>query len=151
MIHVTPATLAALESPTITKKDYDKTLQEVSNVTNVIWRYICRESNRKLSWWAFSNDVDLGRGNGSTGGEFDPKRYSKFIDIIGESRILDSDNYPYNYGFETSLLTDPDWNITVDKALAQWRAEDKVDAAARKAASFHKKQANKRRTKACVI
>jgi len=66
------ATFDSLYTPTISKKDYDEAVSKLNSRVEEVWKYICKVGKRKISWWAFSNDVDLGRGNGSTGGQFDP-------------------------------------------------------------------------------
>jgi 3-methyladenine DNA glycosylase AlkD len=57
----------SLSDENITKKAYDKALSQISDRVNEIWRYICKVSKRKLEWYAFSNDVEYGDGDGSSG------------------------------------------------------------------------------------
>jgi len=149
MKFIPPADLRALTSKTITKSEYDKTINQIGEVTNLIWHYICNTSTRKLHWWAFRNDVDLGSGNGSTGGNFDPKKDHEFIHIIGDRKNINSDSYPYNDGFPTDLLTTPNWDKIIDKAISEWKKERTVEVATAKSIAMAKK-ANYAKLKASV-
>jgi hypothetical protein len=117
----------SLSDENITKKAYDKALSQISDRVNEIWRYICKVSKRKLEWYAFSNDVEYGDGDGSSGGEFDPSLYSKYIDLIGEYQTWYDGNYDYDDGFPTELLWDVNWQTTIKNhtSLAKKAIEEK--------------------------
>ena len=117
----------SLSDENITKKAYEKALSQIDDRVDEIWRYICKVSKRKLEWYAFSNDVEYGNGNGSSGGEFDPILYSKYIDLIGEYPAWYDGNYDYDDGFPTELLWDADWQTTIKNhtALAKKAIEEK--------------------------
>ena len=109
-----------LYSDDISKKEYDKLIENIEDRVNKIWRQICKISKRKLEWWAFENDVDLGHGNGSTGGEFDPKEYRDFITIIGDVTRSGSE---YDDGFPTRFLWQDDFEEEVVRSLEADKVE----------------------------
>ncbi len=108
---------------TITRKEYYSILAEIEGVVDEIWRYIIKFSGAKLKWWAFDNDVELGHGNGSTGGEFDLNEYLDWICIIGENTL--NNDSPYYDGFPTKLLYNDNWREIVEKEILKSK-EDKV-------------------------
>lgn len=95
--------ILALNDPDITKRDYDAIIKDIDKRVDYIWRTLMRISGRKLDWYAFQNDVDLGRGNGSTGGCFNPKTDSEFIELDGQYSRRDVDGY-FENGFPTHFL-----------------------------------------------
>lgn len=114
----------SLSDENITKRAHDAALEQISQKVNEIWRHICKVSKRKLDWWAFSNDVSLGRGNGSTGGNFDPENDAEFIEITGENSFHKSDFYEYNGGFPTSFLWE-DYETIVAQHLKDVEKKEK--------------------------
>jgi len=103
---ITKEMVDSLSSDDITKKEYDRISDLISDRVDEIWRFICKTFKKKLYWWAFRNDVELGRGDGSTGGEFDPSADKKFIEIIGEASCSQNPFCPFEEGFPTEYL----WN-----------------------------------------
>ncbi len=110
----------SLSSADISKRHYDLAIVAISQKVNLIWRYICKVSERHLDWWAFSYDT-------STGGCFDPAHDSRFIEITGESsefvttvgdyETYDNPHYKYQTGFPTELLWDENWKNTVNQHI----------------------------------
>ncbi len=88
----------------MSRGDYEDAIQQINKKCDEIWRWICKESKRKLEWWAFQNDMSYGHGNGSSGGEFDPVNDAAEITIIGENEWCQIPGYLYNDGFPTSFL-----------------------------------------------
>jgi len=117
-----------LYDPNISKREYDKIVDQIGDRTGEIWRQLCKISNRKLDWWAFGNDVELDRGNGSTGGEFDPNKYKKWIEITGKYD-RNYDEYDYDAGFPTEFLWTPDdkWQEIVIKNIKELDTKIKRD------------------------
>ncbi len=117
----------SLSDPDIKKSDYDQAIKLIHKRVNEIWRYICKASERTLGWWAFENDVELGRGQGSTGGYFDPRTDIPFITLkgqfhlfyttIGNEETSENSYYPYQEGFPTELLWDENYQATVDGVI----------------------------------
>jgi hypothetical protein len=93
----------ALNNPDITKRDYDAIINDIGNRVHYIWTILMKLPGRRLGWYAFQNDVDLGRGNGSTGGCFNPKTDSEFIELVGEYSRRDIDG-DFQNGFPTRLV-----------------------------------------------
>ena len=118
-----------LSSDNITKKEYDKTIDLISDRVDYIWRQIIKISRRELSWYAFQNDVELGSGNGSTGGFFNPETDSEFIEFTGKFSYLENPYYEYNDGFPTSFLwtDDESWTTEVIQNLNEMKAKLKTD------------------------
>lgn len=110
---ITKELVFSLGDENIKKKDYDDILEAIAEKVNIIWREICKLSGRKVVWWAFSNDVDLGKGNGSTGGDFDLKNDSEWIEIIGEYGYHENPLYEYECGFPTEFLWIDNWRDIV--------------------------------------
>lgn len=104
----------SLSDHDISKRLYDAAVEKINNQVNVIWRFICKTANRKLDWWAFSNDVSYGHGDGSSGGNFDPDNDDKFIEIIGDNSKFNAPHYEYNDGFPTELLWTDNWMEVVE-------------------------------------
>jgi hypothetical protein len=77
-----------------------------------------------MDWWAFSNDVSYGDGNGSSGGSFDPEADQSFINIEGEYTWHNSTLYEYNEGFPTNFLW-TDYQKEVKKHLKDVIAKEK--------------------------
>lgn len=125
--------LGRLSAPDLTVKEQDSIRSAISAQTNIIWRYICNTYNKKLDWWAFQNDVDLGSGNGSTGGYFDPSTDSEFVTIIGNYKRT-YDDFPYDDGFDTDLLWTKDWMTEINATVSAWKAQQAKEKAAAKAA-----------------
>lgn len=105
----------SLSDESITKKQYDKNLKLIEDRVNQIWRDICLSSRRKLDWWAFSNDVDYGNGNGSSGGFFNPDTDSEFIEIIGYRTSTFNSFYELENGFPTEFLWDDNFSEKAKK------------------------------------
>lgn len=81
-VFITEDEVMALYYPeSITKANYDKTIEKISGRIN----YILRTLNPKLKWWDF-DDIPMSHGefceNG--GGHFDPKLYGTFVSFVGE-------------------------------------------------------------------
>jgi len=131
-----------LYTKTIAKNEFDETIIEIGERTNEVWKYICAASKRKINWWAFSNDVELGNGNGSTGGSFDPVKDKEWITIIGEFKRFYDGIYPYDDGFPTELLWDMNWEHTIDNEVL--KAKKLQAAEATKKAADKAKQATRR-------
>ncbi len=136
-MELTQELVLSLKLDTITKKDYDLIIKLIENKVDEIWKYICKEGKFNLSWWAFSNDEELGNGNGSTGGYFDPDYDMEFIELIGHWKH-DGDSLFYN-GFPTSYLWSSDYKQEVQKQL-------KLDAVNKKE-SLKKKQTQLKKRK----
>jgi hypothetical protein len=114
--------IVALNNPDIIKREYDAIIAEIDNRVTHIWKTLMKISGRKLDWYAFQNDVDLGRGNGSTGGQFDPKTDSEFIELGGEYSRRDVDG-DFQNGFPTRFLWTEDsvWQQEVLSHIEQNR------------------------------
>ena len=108
-------TIDRLYDLNIPKREYDKIISEIGDRTRYIWKEICSLSKRKMHWWAFSNDVELRSGDGSTGGEFDPEEYKDFIRIIGDIDEICDGYYAYDNEFPTYFLwmEDEEWQKEV--------------------------------------
>ena len=137
---LTKELVESLSSDDITRKEYNRILELISERVNEIWRFICAESKRKLEWWAFRNDRSLGHGNGSTGGEFDPDEDMDFIEIIGENSTSRNNFYSMNEGFITELLWDEDYKTTVREIIARDNQAEKDDKEKKKNKNTEKKQ-----------
>lgn len=104
-----------LNNPHISKREYEAIVECVNDRVNHIWRTLLKTSGRKIEWWAFQNDVSLGDGDGSTGGEYDPATDSEFIELIGEwDANLERDG-DFAVGFPTRFLWTEDivWQAEV--------------------------------------
>lgn len=101
---ITKELIDSLSSDRISKKEYGRIIGLIDTKVEEIWKFIIEKSGREMKWWAFSNDVYDGDGNGSSGGEFDPFWNKEFIGIIGECSDVDNDFYEYHTGFPTNLL-----------------------------------------------
>lgn len=106
-------------SSDITRKEYNRIVGLISDRTCNIWKFILKASKRKLDWWAFSNDVEYGNGNGSSGGEFDPETDFEFIEIIGNTSLCPNPFYPFNDGFPTEYLWLENYQDLVKKEIAE--------------------------------
>ena len=135
-MEITQELVAKLSDPDIKKKEYQEIVKAICDKVDKIWKFIIKTTpKRKLDWWAFSNDVDLGRGNGSTGGEFDPETDKEFITIEGENHYWDNKFYSYNEGFPTSFLwtdyqtivTDHITECELKEEQAKVKAKQKAD------------------------
>lgn len=104
MNKITKEMVDKLSNPDISKREYDSIVSLIYDRVGDIWRDVLKISKRKLHWYAFSNDVELGHGNGSTGEEFDPVIYKDWIEMTGECDYVDNEFYEYNDGFPTSFL-----------------------------------------------
>jgi hypothetical protein len=127
MMMITKELIEKLSDENISKKEYDSIIAAIGDKVDEIWRFIIATSGRKLYWWAFSNDVSLGHGNGSTGGEFDPATDKDFIDIEGENKWLDNEFYEYNEGFPTRFLWE-DYRTEVTNHVEDTIKKKKEDA-----------------------
>jgi hypothetical protein len=121
---ITKELVESLFDEKITRKEYNKILSLIANRVDEIWRYICSISHRTLDWWAFSNDVYDGEGNGSSGGEFNPEHDKEWIEIIGESTCI-SGSYLFNDGFPTDYLWAENYQKLVKKEIALAEENDK--------------------------
>lgn len=120
-----------LSDPDIKKREYDEIIEKISDRTQEIWEYICKKQNRKLEWWAYSNDEEYGNGNGSSGGYFRPEYDDPYIELIGEfghGYYWNADNYDklwkkvdymFESGFPTELLWDTNWKQTIDQHITE--------------------------------
>ena len=130
----------SLSDPDIKKKDYDAAVAKIDTKVDEVWKYICKVSNRKLDWWAFQNDVSYGRGDGSSGGNFDPATDSEFIEIEGDNSHASNEFYEYNDGFPTRFLWE-DYQTEVKNHLVECR----IKLAAKKTQVANKIEAKKAR------
>lgn len=137
-MQITQELVQKLSDENISKKEYDKIVAAIGDKVNDIWRFIINASGRKLDWWAFSNDVSYGHGNGSSGGTFDPQNDAEFIDIGGENSYSESDDYLYNDGFPTRFLWE-DYKQEVVKHVEDCKKLKKAAAEKRKEAAAQKK------------
>jgi len=135
---ITHEMVKELDSPDITHRRYTEILDLISDRVDVIWRYIMKVSNRKLGWYCFSTDIHAfdNSGNGSDGGYFDPKRYNKFIELVGEFTChYDNNFYEYNDGFPTELLWDENYKETIlasiNKSKEKFQKEKEKDKTTR--------------------
>lgn len=146
--------LESLSDESITKKQYDQNLKLIEDRVNQIWREICLSSRRKLDWWAFSNDMDYGRGNGSSGGFFNPETDSEFIEITGERTSTGNSFYELEDGFPTEFLWDDDFAKKAKqlfddakKKLAEQKAKSKISYDNNKAKNLALKKSIKSKAK----
>lgn len=139
-----------LYDPNVTKRDYDAIISAIGDRTNHIWRIIIKISSRNLGWWAFSNDVELGDGNGSTGGEFDPETDKEFIEVMGDFTTRDEEEYLFNEGFPTRFLwtDDSEWKNEVLKNIEECYAKH---ALAKEKAKQDREQAELKRKETIKI
>jgi hypothetical protein len=101
---LTKELVESVNDGSISKNRYDDIISCIGDRVDVVWRLILRLSNRKLHWYSFSNDVET-PGGGSTGGDYDPKADSEFIELIGDfSKRTEDRIYKFNYGFPTRFL-----------------------------------------------
>jgi len=117
----------SMTSESITKKEYDTLLSLIHNRVDVIWKEICLQGKHKLKWYSFDNDEHAydNDGNGSDGGEFDPKEYRDYISLIGEYACsIDTEMYQYREGFPTALLWDKDYKKTIADHIAECKQDD---------------------------
>jgi hypothetical protein len=108
---ITKELLDKLNNTDISKREYDGIISAIDGRVEFVWTELLKISNRKLKWYAFDNDIELGDGDGSTGGQFDPIQYKEWISIIGEFSGKSDDYYKYDDGFPTRFLwmEDDDW------------------------------------------
>jgi hypothetical protein len=128
-LELTKNDVLLLNDNDISKRKYDDIIDKISDRVDDIWKKIISMSGRRLVWYAFLNDVELGRGNGSTGGEFNPATDSEFIELIGEYSELDNHYYEYNNGFPTRFLWTEDdvWQAEVLTNINQSKEKKKID------------------------
>ena len=115
-----------LSDKKITRAEYNEIIEEISSRVDDIWKFIIKASGRTLDWYSFSNDKHEYDGNGSDGGEFDPRYDAEFIEIIGESSWLDGGHYDYNEGFPTKFLWDANYEEEVLTHVKQAREQIKL-------------------------
>lgn len=114
---------------TITLKEYRQILSAISQRVDIVWNFICNLQNRPVYWWAFSNDIQLDTGNGSTGGYFNPLTDNEYIELIGDYKLRYYSDSPkkfsgaYETGFPTELLWDQDWRNTIISTIEQEKKE----------------------------
>lgn len=111
---ITKELIEKLTSPDILKKDYDHIIGLIDEKVDDIWRKLLQLSCRKLDWWCFDNDVEYDSGDGSSGGTFDPTRYSNWIYIIGKFSNVNNSYYKYNDGFPTRFLWMEDKDVETE-------------------------------------
>lgn len=130
-LEITKNDVLLLDDNDISRRKYCDIIDKISDRVDDIWRKIISMSGRKLVWYAFLNDVELGSGNGSTGGEFNPSTDSEFIELIGEYSKFDNDYYKYNEGFPTRFLWTEDvvWQAEVLKNIEESKEKKKTDKA----------------------
>jgi hypothetical protein len=116
---ITKEMVASLSSDTISRKAYAEIIALIDLKVDEIWRFILKTSKRKLDWYAFRNDVSYGRGNGSSGGEFDPIVDKDFIEFIGEYQQEEEEFDPFAEGFPTEFLWSENYPELVRKGLAE--------------------------------
>ncbi len=125
-MQITKELVEKLKTDDITKKEYNEVVAAIGNKVDEIWRLIIRASGRKLDWYAFQNDVSYGRGNGSSGGEFDPETDMKEIMLKGEfTDVKDGlyDHYDYHYSFPTEFLWLENYKEIVFKHLEECKTK----------------------------
>ena len=138
---ITKELVDKLSDPDISKREYDNIIGIIEERVFDIWETLLRISKRKCEWYAFGNDVELERGNGSTGGEFDPIEYKEWIEMTGEYDREYNGYYDYDDGFPTRFLwTDGDiWQKEVLKNI-----EDGITKANLKKDNDNKKREEKK-------
>lgn len=107
----------------LTVKRQREILDEITDLVDKIWNHIIKVWGARLDWWAFSNDVELGSGNGSTGGIFNIETDEDWIEIVGDNNLWKFEDCPYNDGFPTELLFDENWKDTIFLKHEQWKFE----------------------------
>ena len=123
---ITKELVDSLSSDTIAKKEYDKIIKSIEKKVEEIWLFICKEAYMDCEWYAFRNDRELGHGDGSTGGCFNPRADKQFIEILGEKK--DVDYCPYNEGFPTNLLWAENWKEIVIKEIEKAEKKQITDS-----------------------
>lgn len=121
-MEITKELVDKLSTDDITKKEYNEIVAAIGDKVHDIWTFICEVSGRNIDWYAFQNDVSYGRGNGSSGGSFDPDTDKETIDLQGEFDHCDYDGYEYNEGFPTSFLW-TDYKPIVEKHYKDAKAK----------------------------
>jgi len=116
----------------ISKKRYKEIEVIVNEKAQAVWYEICHICGRKIVWWGFSNDVELGNGNGSTGGTFDPEIYYDEIEMIGH--YTNSKKYYdlYDYGFPTRFLWEENWQNEVVENCEKYKTKQEEKKAKEK-------------------
>jgi hypothetical protein len=146
---ITKELIDELNDPDISKRKYDSIIPLIEERALYIWRQLMKISHRTLSWYAFDNDVELGRGEGSTGGYFDPKRYNKSIGIAGNYDRKYNEYYKYDDEFPTRFLwmEDDDWEKEVLTNISESVSKIKLDKEISKQKRDEKKQKQVEMTK----
>lgn len=104
-----------LKDENITKRDYNAIVKEVNDRVDYIWRTLCKLTNRKLEWYAFQNDVEFDRGEGSDGGSFDIETDFHYIRLHGNFSERPFDG-AYSEGFPTYFLWTDD-SVWIEEVL----------------------------------
>lgn len=142
-MEITKQIIDQLNDENIIKKNYDKIIDLINKKVGLIWETICDKSNRPMKWWAFSNDIEYGNGNGSSGGSFDIKHDYEFIEIIGENQSHKSNYYELNDGFPTEFLW-IDYKKAIDDHL-RYVSQKEVEEKNKKNLAKDKSKAEKAR------
>jgi hypothetical protein len=113
----------------ISKREYDEIIDEINNRVSKIWMEICKISKRRVKWHAFRNDVELGDGNGSTGGSFDPRADVEFIELGGDYDYDYDRDGDYAHGFYTRFLWTEDevWKQEVIETIEANKRKLKIE------------------------
>lgn len=125
-----------LNDPNVTKREYDAIVKEIGNRVQYIWTNLLQISGRKLSWYAFQNDVYADDGDGSDGGCFDSETDGEFIELDGDYTRRDIDG-DFENGFPTRFLWTENevWkqevlnHIAENKAIVETTKQDKKQKA----------------------
>jgi hypothetical protein len=128
---LTQEMVLSLSSDEITKKKYDQIQNLITKRADQVWRFICEQSGTEMEWWAFSNDMSYGRGDGSDGGSFDPKGDAEFIELTGEYQSCGLLGYEYEEGFPTRFLWEEYEKTVVDHIAKCHEATDKKTSASK--------------------
>ena len=97
---ITKDTVLSIGDENISRKNYKKTILEISDRVDKIWRFICAKTKRSLSWWDYSqNDY------------FDLEYHSEYVTLTGDWLYIN--DVAYLDGFETELLWDENWKATI--------------------------------------
>ncbi len=92
-----------------------------------IFHSIIELTKGAYNWFAYSNDIEYGDGNGSSGGEFDINKYKNFISLTGDFNFKDKYSrnnlniaFPFQKGFPTYLITLENPEKEIEKILYEY-------------------------------
>jgi hypothetical protein len=109
---------------TLTIKRKKEILLLIDSKVDDVFKYIIKKTKGKFNWYAYSNDIEYGNGNGSSGGEFDIREYGEYISFKGEYAFkyntINSSAFPFFEGFPTYLITLENHEEEIDKLLEKY-------------------------------